>query len=40
MSGDGDDWMSDGSELQGSDVPTGNVCRLTVVSQSDGYPIL
>jgi len=31
-----DNWMSDGSKLQMSDAATGNVYRLTVVSQNDG----
>jgi len=34
--GDGDDWMSDGSEFQRRDAATGNVRRPTVVSRNDG----
>jgi len=33
---DGDNWMSDGSELQRSDAATGNVRRPTVVSRNGG----
>ena len=33
---DGDDWMSDGNELQRSDAATGNMRRLTVASWNGG----
>jgi len=33
---DGDDWMSDDSELQRRDAVTGNVRGPMVVSQNDG----
>ena len=37
---DGDDWMSDGTELQRSDAATGNVRRPTVVSQNGGRSVV
>ena len=36
----GDDWMSDGNELQRSDAATGNVRRPTVVSRNGGVVVL
>ena len=36
---DGDDWMSDGNELQRSGAATGNVRRPTVVSRNGLFPL-